>query len=113
MYSGLFSAKRQNHPIPSVYQMVTGKKSPSTGLSRSFSDMVRGRLPAAKQHNPHGPMVFFFFLGQFLARLILTGMLLAWPASAKNLVKIDIPLSILGFSCCFSPFIVFFFKLFA
>ncbi len=110
IYSGFFSANRQNHPVPSVYYFITGKKSASTGLSRSFSEMVRGRFQSARQQNPYGAGIFFFFLGQFTARVFFTGILLARPSSVKTLLKIDIPFSIAGFLFCFYPFIIFFIK---
>ena len=71
LYSGIFSASHNNYPIPSNYTKLTGKKTVSTGLSRCFSEIIRGRLKSAKEYNPYGIGIFLFFLIQLLIRISL------------------------------------------
>ena len=68
VYSGIFSAQKSNHPIPSGYKLVTGENTQSTGLSRAFSEIVRLRFNQARSYNPESIRVFSFFLVQFLLR---------------------------------------------
>jgi hypothetical protein len=68
IYSGIFSAEKGNHPIPSFYEELSGETSPSNGLSRSFSEIVRGRFNSAREYNPDGIPVFIFFLVQLFQR---------------------------------------------
>ena len=48
IYSGLFSASEAKHPVPSFYEEITGKQSPSSGMSRAFSELVRGEIDSAR-----------------------------------------------------------------
>ena len=43
-YSALYSPAG-GHPVPSLYTLLSGKPSPTAGLSRSFSAIVRVICP--------------------------------------------------------------------
>ena len=47
VYSAVYDPDTANHPIPSGYQLLTGENTISTGLSRSFSALVRLRFADA------------------------------------------------------------------
>ncbi len=64
IYSGLFSALADKHPVPSFYEEITGETSPSAGMSRAFSELVRGNIESARAYNEDGPLLFAFFLIQ-------------------------------------------------
>ena len=70
VYSAVYSPDRGNHPLPSAYRLVTGEKTISTGLSRSFSALVRLRFDDAREFNPYGPRIFLFFATELLLRII-------------------------------------------
>jgi hypothetical protein len=59
-YSLIFSALADNHPIPSFYTEITGEETISSGLSRSFSDIIRGNFKSANEYNIYGIRVLFF-----------------------------------------------------
>jgi len=69
IYSGIFSVRKENHPIPSNSELIFGKKTPSTGLSRAFSEIVRFDFKSAKRYNPHSIKIFIFFFVQFFLRI--------------------------------------------
>ena len=101
IYSALFSAEKNNHPIPSFYEEISGEHSPSSGLSRSFSEIVRGRFESAREYNQYGISIFIFFLVQFLLRIIISFILQKKYISLRILVINDIVLSIFLFIICF------------
>ncbi len=72
IYSGIFSAEKNNHPIKSACEILTGQPCESTGLSRSFSEIVRFKFESAKSYNKYGIKVFLFFLIQFFMRFIVS-----------------------------------------
>ncbi len=72
IYSGIFSAEKDNHPIKSTCEILTGQPCESTGLSRSFSEIVRFKFESAKSYNKYGIKVFLFFLIQLFIRLIVS-----------------------------------------
>ena len=72
IYSGIFSAEKDNHPIKSTCEILTGQPCESTGLSRSFSELVRFKFERAKSYNKYGIKVFLFFLIQLLIRLLVS-----------------------------------------
>jgi len=103
VYSFLFGPERQ-HPIPSGSVIFHGD-SPSTGLSRSFSAIVRFEFAEAKAWNPYGIRIFLFFFIQLLMRVggyVLTGM-----TSTKRslLIFSDVILTLALFIIAFWPFI--------
>ena len=69
IYSGIFSARKENHPIPSNSILVFGERTTSTGLSRAFSEIVRFDFENAKRYNPHSIKIFMFFFIQFFLRI--------------------------------------------
>jgi len=101
IYSGLFSAEKDNHPIPSFYEELTGETSASSGLSRSFSEIVRGRFDSAREYNPNGIPVFLFFFIQFFQRLIVSIILHRKIIAVNRLTLMDTVTSIIMFLYCF------------
>jgi hypothetical protein len=67
-YSAVFSAARNNYPIPGSLENLKKNNEISSGLSRSFSELVRGRIDSAREYNKHGPRIFLFFLLQVFMR---------------------------------------------
>jgi hypothetical protein len=106
VYSLSFSARAHNHPIPSFYAKITGKESISSGLSRSFSEIIRGNFKRAKEYNIYGLRVFLFFVVQFFLRFLFS-YLYGHEFVARNLIVIsDSVISIILFIVCFCPFAV-------
>lgn len=112
IYSGLFSPKESKHPIPSFYTQITNKNSPSTGLSRSFSAIIRGNLKLSKTYNPYALPIFLFFALQFIFRVFSIFIIREKKPLFKLYLFIDITLSISGFYLAFRPLILFTLKLF-
>ena len=104
MYSGIFSPDKGNHPIPSMYAEGTGQHSPSAGLSRAFSEIIRGNFDASLEYNTHGIRIFAFFITQLLMRAAGSIYLLFYPLT-KTLVYMDAGISFLLFIICFYPFL--------
>jgi hypothetical protein len=105
IYSGLFSAGKDNHPIPSFYENYTGQPSPSGGLSRAFSEIIRGNLHAAKEYNRYSPPIFAFFLIQGIQRIMVSILLVRTRTNKKHLLLADVLISIGGLIYCFSGLI--------
>jgi len=105
IYSGLFSAEKDNHPIPSFYEELSGETSVSSGLSRSFSEIVRGRFKSAREYNTYGIIVFIFFLVQFFQRLLISLLIHKKNIPMKRLIIFDVAFSICFFLYCFRGFI--------
>ena len=101
IYSGLFSARENNHPVPSFYERITGEQAPSSGLSRAFSEIVRGDLDAARAYNSESLLIFSFFLIQFIQRIFVTMLLYKHIPRIQYLLSADIIISILMFFFCF------------
>lgn len=102
IYSGIFSARKENHPIPSNSGLVFGKKTPSTGLSRAFSEIVRFNFKNAKRYNPHSIMVFMFFFIQFFLRIGFFWLSLNMKKKKLNqLIVLDSSFSIVLLLYCF------------
>lgn len=112
IYSCLFSPQESKHPIPSFYTQITKAKSPSTGLSRSFSAIVRGDLPLAKTFNPYGVQIFLFFTFQFVFRVFSFILIKDQFSLIKPYIFADILLSVIGFYLAFKPLILFTIELF-
>jgi predicted transcriptional regulator len=89
IYSAVFSAERSNHPVPSSYKIITGQESSSTGLSRSFSSIVRFQFKKANEYNPWGIRIFLFFLIQLFLRIFFT------ISYSSLLVKVGIRISVM------------------
>jgi hypothetical protein len=105
LYSLVFSAGGVKHPIPSGWEMLTGESSPSSGLSRSFSEIVRFHFTEARQFNPYGIRIFSFFAVQLALRVFLS-ILLMQPVQLQfqKVVVADVLFSVLFFVFSFWPF---------
>jgi len=101
IYSGLFSAEKDNHPVPSFYETITGDPAPSSGLSRAFSEIVRGNLEKARQYNRDSLLIFSFFLIQFIQRTFVTILLYKQILRIQYLFFADLAISFLLFLFCF------------
>jgi hypothetical protein len=106
IYSGLFSAEKDNHPVPSFYREFSGDPAVSNGLSRSFSEIIRGRFKSAREYNPYGISVFIFFLVQFFQRFSASFIIYKKYVAPGRLVIFDAILSICLFLFCFRGFIL-------
>jgi hypothetical protein len=102
LYALIFNG---SYPVPSA-QSITTQHLPSSGLSRSFSAIVRFDFEKALQLNPYGIRVFTFFIVQLLLRLFtflatrhMTGYRL------QRMIIADVAISALLFGICFRPFI--------
>jgi hypothetical protein len=104
LYSAVFSAAENNHPIPSTLEILKEKKDISSGLSRSFSELVRGRITSARKFNKHGPRIFLFFLLQLLMRPFFSFIFMRSHQSVIW-IYIDAGISIALFVLTFLPFI--------
>ena len=97
LYSGIFSARKDNHPIPSYYEVLSGKTSPTSGLSRSFSEILRGNLQEAREWNINGIPIFLFFLVQLFMRISISWLLFKTNVKLNFLVLADSVISVLLF----------------
>ncbi len=104
-YSGIFSAQRNDHPVPSIYSEITGEESPGQGMSRAFSEIVRFRFKSALTYNPYSLNLFSFFFIQFFLRIGISVALQFFNGKAKKIASWDIPLSVLLFVAGFYPFL--------
>lgn len=105
IYSGIFSASGNTHPVKCVHEQLTGMPCPSCGMSRSFSEIVRFNFEDAKAWNTYGPRVFIFFLFQLFLRVSNIFYLRKNPANIMKLARVDIVLSIITFVLAFWQFI--------
>ena len=101
IYSGLFTASEAKHPVPSFYEEVTGKQSPSAGMSRAFSELVRGRIDSARKYNEDSPLIFAFFLLQLTQRMTVSLLLIKANIRHSRLLIADIAISTILFLYCF------------
>ena len=106
LYSGIFSAQKNNHPIVCSHMALTGKPCPTCGISRSFSEMVRGRFESARNYNPYGPKIFLFFLVQLFLRLGISLLISRKPSAEKYTWPADAIISILLLLYCFGDLIL-------
>ncbi len=94
LYSGLFSAERDNYPMPSFYKEITGQAAPSSGMSKAFSEIIRGNLEAARDFNPDSPRIFAFFLIQAVQRLAVSFLLVKCRIQRNYLLAADVIISV-------------------
>lgn len=106
IYSGIFSAEKNNHPIKSTCEILTGQPCESTGLSRSFSEIVRFKFESAKSYNQYGIRIFMFFFLQFLLRIISSVILQFKVLKQRQHIFIDSLLSVGLYIYCFWNLIV-------
>jgi hypothetical protein len=107
VYSFIYGMEGAVHPIPSGSELISGTTSASTGMSRSFSSIVRLDLAGARVFNPYGIRIFLFFLIQLFLRMFFF-ILSATdkPGRQRNLIFTDIVLSVILFVVLFMPFII-------
>jgi hypothetical protein len=109
-YSALFSPEKKNHPIPSGSRFLSNTAVPSTGLSRSFSAIMRFRFHDAHRYNPHGIRVFLFFFIQIFMRVVALVLVSRVPErSLKTFFYADAGVSAALFVACFWPFLIAFY----
>ena len=101
IYSCLFSAEKGNHPLPSFFEEITQQPAPSSGMSRAFSEIVRGNLDSAREYNPDSPLIFAFFLIQGLQRITVSSLLLKSRINKKHLMIADVFITLILFFYCF------------
>ncbi|HUW05104.1 MAG TPA: hypothetical protein VMW01_02485 [Williamwhitmania sp.] len=107
IYSGIFTGQG-GHPIPSFYEMITGTTSPSSGLSRAFSELVRFNVVKARALNSHAVSLFLFFVVELLLRIVFSAVVCVKHNHEKIIVSLDIVQLVLYFSIAFFPFFAFF-----
>ena len=101
VYSALFRAEKDRYPVPSFYEEITGEKGPSSGMSRAFSELVRGRIESAKAYNEDRPLIFAFFVIQFVQRIYVLLILRKSTLKPGTILVTDIALSLILFLYCF------------
>jgi hypothetical protein len=106
VYSLSFSSSKQNYPLPSFYYKISGNNSISTGLSRSFSELIRGNLKKSIEYNKYGPRIFIFFLAQFFLRIIFSYLYSVNFINNNYTLLSDSIISVSLFIICFWPFIL-------
>ena len=134
IYSGIFSTGDGYYPVECAHVSVYVEDCRTCGLSRSFSEMVRGNFSSASEYNRNGPLLFAFFVSQLFMRAI-AGLVLhriektgtgnsgvinaqsesrsgtRYPGSAdqkkKTLVFSDAAVSFVLFIACFRNLLVF------
>lgn len=105
LYSGIFSSDKANYPVKSAYTVMTGNESISSGLSSSFSEIMRLNFKRAHDYNPYGIRIFLFFLVQLFFRI--NFFIIAKKSSQiPALIIMDIALSLGVFLITFWPFLV-------
>ena len=104
IYSGIFRAEKNNYPIKSACEIAVGKPCKSTGLSRSFSEIVRFKFDSAKSYNQYGIKVFLFFFTQFFLRFIVSLVLFKKIINPNTLIITDTLFSVGLYLYCFWDF---------
>lgn len=96
-----------DHPIKCVYKAKTGVDCVSCGLSRGFSQLVRGNVQEALTYNQQVVYIFAFFLVQLLMRIVLNTLShLNYNINSQAVLIADISVSVILFLFCFWPFIM-------
>ncbi len=89
------------HPVPSLYTLLSGRPSPTAGLSRSFSALVRGEVSLARELSPYGIPLFLFFFAELLMRAAAFVLLVKSRISLKKILIPDLILSLILFLLCY------------
>ncbi len=100
LYSLLFPPSG-GHPVPSLYTLLTGDPSPTAGLSRSFSAIVRGDIVLARSLSPYGIPLFLFLLLQLVMRVTACLFLKKGYFPERKILRTDIILSVSLFLICY------------
>ena len=101
IYSGLFSADKDNHPVPSYFEKITGQPSPSSGMSRAFSEIIRGNFETARNYNADSLLIFAFFIIQGVQRISVSILLVKSWGKKKHLLLADVFSTVILFIFCF------------
>jgi len=106
IYSAIFSPDKSNYLFQSESRLFLDQDTLSTGLSRSFSSIVRFNFTDARKYNAFGIQIFMFFIIQLFLRIFF---LLAY-SSLKDLglnivITIDSIISGSLFILFFMPFL--------
>jgi hypothetical protein len=104
LYSGLFSAEKSNHPIPSNSKLINIDSPASKGMSRAFSEIIRFNFEQARVYNPYSLKVFSFFTLQLFIRIGLIPLIFRINQRSK-LITTDIVISAVLFLYAFSDLI--------
>lgn len=70
IYSGIFIAGNGYYMVECAHVSYYGEDCQTCGLTRSFSEMVRGNFSSASDYNRNGPLIFTFFVSQLFMRAI-------------------------------------------
>lgn len=106
IYSGIFSAEKDNHPIKSACANIENHPCKSEGLSRSFSEIIRFKFESARSYNNSGIRIFSFFLIQLFMRFSATLLLYYKKVFQNRLVVIDSIISVSLYVYCFWRIII-------
>ena len=105
IYSIIYSPEKSNHLIPSNSKTILNEESRSTGLSHSFSSIVRFNFEEAREYNEYGLQVFTFFVIQLFMRIFF---LFSYDSilefGHKRIILLDSIISISLFIFFFMPF---------
>ncbi len=102
VYSLVFSPEKNNYPIHSACIEISGKPCLSTGLSRSFSELVRFNFEKAEKYNPHGKTIFGFLMIQLLLRIIFSSIYMKFKQLETKIIFSDSIVSIVLFLFTFA-----------
>jgi hypothetical protein len=105
IYSEIFSAEKENHPVTCAFQLQTGLDCPTCGLSRAFSEIIRGKFESAKEYNPYALNLFLFFLTQFILRICASIFIIYYPTRLRIIAVSDSIISCLLFLAAYFPLI--------
>jgi hypothetical protein len=109
IYSAIIDPENGNYPLKSFSRALTDEDSISTGLSRSFSELVRLDLTAAAEYNPYGLRIFLFAIVQFFIRILIS-LILIFNRDLRIglLVFFDFLQASVLFLAAFFPFLAYF-----
>ena len=98
IYSGFFSAQKDNYPVPSFFEEITGQPAPSSGMSKAFSEIMRGDMDSAREFNPDSPLIFAFFLIQGIQRILVSILLVKFlsPGPIQSPGRSTVPNTVPG-----------------
>jgi len=101
IYSGIFSAEKNNYPIKSACAEIEDHPCKSEGLSRSFSEIVRLRFESASSYNKYGLKIFSFFFIQLFLRIAASSIIYFNIIKQNHLVFLDTIISTGLYFYCF------------
>lgn len=102
LYSTIFTAGADNHPID-CYFAQHGLQCPTCGISRGFSEIMRGRISDALIYNQYSLRLFAFFSLQLILRIIFT---LYYKKRKNNtIIIVDVIISSMSLIIAFYPII--------